>query len=339
MKSSLINIFSGTAEEIGTSIGKSIGRKEFENNINRMIEAIDKNYGINFEKLESESRLWLESIPEEYQKELEGISQGADLSIKEIAKWYFSSMSIDGACTSFIKKIDNSWWVGRNNDYLLPKAWGHINIIEVEGKIPVMLFGLEGDIFSGTGFNKEKLWLHYNWLPVWDLPEKSKKTIAPFIFIRKALESCSSVEDVKQLLKNTVRDGGMNLFVVDGKNNKSAVFECSSKNYKERKIEASYLAGANNYSAAKVPADFNFDFDNSIKRQNRVEKLLLEQKDRISIKNMIDILADSEVEQNNNLSGTVYSNIACPAENLIYFAYDGYPAASRSKWQKVEWKW
>ncbi|TDP88950.1 acyl-CoA:6-aminopenicillanic acid acyl transferase [Halanaerobium saccharolyticum] len=339
MKADIINKFIVKREDIGISIGKSIGRKQFKHNINRMIEAVDKNYGINFEKLESESMLWLESIPEEYQKELVGIAQGADLSIKQIAQWYYSSMSIDGGCTSFITKIDNSWWVGRNNDYLLPKAWGHINIIEVEGKIPVMLFGLEGDIFSGTGFNKEKLWLHYNWLPVWDLSEKSKNTLTPFIFIRKALENCSSVEDVKQLLKSTVRDGGMNLFVIDGKNNQSAVFECSSKNYKERKIECSYLAGANHYAAAEVPADFNFNFDNSIKRQNRVEKLLLEQKDSISTRNMIDILADSKVEQNNNLSGTVYSNIACPAENLIYFAYDGYPAASRSKWQKIEWDW
>src|SRR6056297_2341871 len=151
MKSVTINRFSGTAEEIGISIGKSIGDKKFQNNISKMIEAVNQFYGINFKKLKNEAMFWLESIPEEYQKEQEGISQGADFSMEKIAQWYFSSMCIDDGCTSFITKVGDLCWVGRNNDYLLPEFWGNINIIEVDNKIPVMLFGLEGDIFSGTG--------------------------------------------------------------------------------------------------------------------------------------------------------------------------------------------
>lgn len=339
MELNFINKFKGKSKDIGISIGKSIGGKRFQKNINKMIKTVHNSYGIDFEKLEKESMLWLESIPSDYQEELEGVSLGSGCSIEKIAQWYYSSMCIDGGCTSFITKIDNLWWVGRNNDYLLPKLWGHVNIIEVDGKIPVMLFGLEGDIFSGTGFNKEKLWIHYNWLPVWDIPLKSKEQIAPFIFIRRALERCKSIDDVEMLLQNKIRDGGMNLFVIDGENNEIAVFECTCKNYKKRLIEGSYIAGANHYCAIKVPDKFNFDFEDSINRQSSLEKLLLEKKDKISTENMIDILADSSVEQNNNLSGTVYSNITCPSKNLIWFAYDGFPAASKSNWKKVEWDW
>mgnify|MGYP000043472921 CR=1 FL=1 len=339
MEQSLVKNFKGKSKEIGISIGDSIGNKRFSNNINKMIEAVDKSYGINFEKLEKEAMLWLESVPNEYQKELEGISIGSGCAIEKIAQWYYSSMCTDGGCTSFFIKINDLWWVGRNNDYLLPEFWGHVSIIEVEGKIPVILFGLEGDIFTGTGFNKEKLWIHYNWLPVWDTPLKSKEVIAPFIFVRKALENCKSINDVEMMLEDTVRDSGMNLFIIDGKNNEAAVFECTCRNYKKRLIEDFYIAGANHYCALQTPKEFNFDFSNSINRQTRTEKLLLENKEKMSFEIMMDILADSKIEQNNNLSGTIYSNIACPSKDLIWFAYNGFPAASESDWKKVVWEW
>jgi hypothetical protein len=333
-----INKFKGTSREVGISIGKSIGDR-FSDNIDKMIETVDKSYGINFKKLEKESMIWLKNLLSEYQEELEGISIGAGCSIEKIAKWYYSSMSIDGGCTSFITKIDNQLWVGRNNDYLLPKFWGYINIIEVNGKIPVMLFGLEGDIFSGTGFNKERVWIHYNWLPVWNVPLKSKEVIAPFVFIRKALETCKSINDVEALLKDTTRDGGMNLFVIDGKNNEFAVFECTCKSYRKRETENSYIVGANHYCEIEVPNNLILDFEDSVNRQSRVEELLLQKRDELSVKDMIDILADSKVEQNDILSGTVYSNVACPSENILWFAHDDFPAASKGNWRKIEWSW
>jgi len=73
MKADIINKFSGNSTEIGISIGKSIGRKKFQNNISKMIDAVNQYYGIDFKKLKNEAMFWLESIPEEYQKELIGI--------------------------------------------------------------------------------------------------------------------------------------------------------------------------------------------------------------------------------------------------------------------------
>ena len=58
-----------------------------------------------------------------------------------------------------------------------------------------------------------------------------------------------------------------------------------------------------------------------------------------SVGDRFHILSDPEVEQHNGLTGTVYSNIACPEQDIIRFAYDGFPAASQSEWKEVKWSW
>ncbi|MFW6282148.1 MAG: hypothetical protein ACOC1O_05090 [bacterium] len=106
MKSGYIQKFKGKPKEVGISIGKCIGKNRFLSNINKMIEAVDESYGIDIEKMEKESILWLESIPGDYQKELKGISLGSGCPIEIIAQWYYSSMCIDGGCTSFIIRVE-----------------------------------------------------------------------------------------------------------------------------------------------------------------------------------------------------------------------------------------
>jgi hypothetical protein len=66
-------------------------------------------------------------------------------------------------------------WVARNNDTYAPGMWGYATIREVTGRIPTICFGLEGDVFTPSGVNGEKLWLHYNWLPVWDVLEAGER--------------------------------------------------------------------------------------------------------------------------------------------------------------------
>jgi hypothetical protein len=64
-------------------------------------------------------------------------------------------------------------------------------------------------IFSGTGVNKEKLWLHYNFLVPWDEPAPDKPHVPAFVLMTEALELCRTIEDVEALLNTTDRDGGM----------------------------------------------------------------------------------------------------------------------------------
>ena len=333
-----ITYFKGTREEVGFQIGQSMGDR-LEKIINNMVESMDNRFGINRAKLQKEAMTWFYSIPEDYQKELQGMSKGSGVDLKKIADWYYSDKCIKNGCTSFFIKVNNNYWAGRNNDYILPKFWDHINIIKVEDKIPVMLFGLKGDIFTGTGYNKEKLWIHYNWLPIWDKPDNAVNVLEPFIFIRKALEECENLKDVEDLINTTKRTGGMNLFVLDGKKDECTVFECTGQTYIKRLPKGDYIIGANHYNSLEVPGEYSFDFNNSNKRQKRVKELIEKDDFKKAPQDLIDILSDKGVEQNTKRSKTVYANVACPAQDLIWFAYDGFPAASQSSWEKLRWDW
>ena len=338
MEAYRLNKFKGTPREIGIAIGESIGDR-FVENVDRFISYTDDIYGLDFDKLEREAMSWFRNLPVEYQKELEGIAIGSSCSIEKLGQWYYCDRCFDGGCTSFITEIDGDFWLGRNNDYIFPEFWGYITILEVDNKIPVMLFGLEGSTFSGTGYNAEKLWIHYNWLPVWDIPPRSQDVLAPFVFLRLALESCKTIDEVEQLLRMTSRDGGMNLFVVDGKTNQAAVFEATCQHYRRRDMQNGDIAAANHYCKVKLPEGLEYDFSGSMARQTRVETLLAG-KDKITIPDsLIKILADPAVEQDSKYSGTVYSNIVCPAKDQMWYAHNGYPAASQSDWEKVNWKW
>lgn len=253
-----------------------------------------------------------------------------------IAQWIFFDKFLDGGCTSFIIVDKNgNLWVGRNNDYIAPKMWSHVNIISKRDMIPVMLFGMGGDLFSGTGYNKEKIWLHYNWLPVWDIPKKD--AYPPYVFLRMALESCKNIKDLENMLRYIPRDGGMNLFFIDGKDNTCAVYECMCNDFIKREITGKYIAGANHYNITSVvPVDYNYDFSGSYKRQKSMENIL--ENIDFSVKDLISVLSNPNIEQNNGLHGTVYSNIACPATDELYYACDGFPAAS-GKWELVNWCW
>ena len=84
-------------------------------------------------------------------------------------------------------------WVGRNNDLSVPELWGYMTVREVDGRIPTISFSMQGDVFAPTGINKEKLWLHYNWLPVWDVPGGDKPHLPGYVLLPEMLETCASL--------------------------------------------------------------------------------------------------------------------------------------------------
>jgi len=333
MSNMKVQYFEGNSYQIGYSIGCSV-KDSLRDNISKIIKTAEKVYAVDLSQIKTDASLWLEKLPEPYQIEASGLADGSGCSMDLIMQWMFFDKFLDGGCTSFIIRNNGNIWVGRNNDYIAPKMWSYVNIISKENMIPVMLFGMGGDLFSGTGYNKEKLWLHYNWLPVWDKPDR--KAYPPYVFLRLALESCRNLNELESMLKRIPRDGGMNLFAVDGKDNSCAVYECLCGSFIKRKINHNYGVGANHFNVTPVPAGFNHNFSNSHKRQKAAEDALCGMTD-FTAKDLIDILADPDIEQDNGLYGTVYSNIACPAADEIYYACDDFPAASKSRWESISW--
>ena len=329
--------FKGNSYQIGYSIGCAI-KDSFQANLSKIISIAEKVYAIDLSKVKSGASSWLEKLPEQYQIEASGLSEGSGYSLDLIAQWMFVDKFLTGGCTSFIIMNNGSAWVGRNNDYIAPKMWSHVNIISKNDVIPILLFGMEGDLFSGTGYNKEKIWLHYNWLPVWDTPRQ--EAYPPYVFLRMALESCRNLRDLESMLKYIPRDGGMNLFFIDGKDNTCAIYECTCNSYIKREVDSQYCVGANHFNITSVPADYNYNFSDSCRRQKAAEDILKSiENTGFTVKDLINVLSNPNVEQDKGLSGTVYANVACPATGELYYACNGFPAASKSQWELINWNW
>ena len=203
-----------------------------------------------------------------------------------------------------------------------------------------MTFGLQGDVFTATGVNKEKLWLHANALPISDAPAPEKPYLDFYVFIPEALETCSTISDVENLLNTVDRIGGMNLFVVDGKTNEFVVFECACSSYARRNpshgriIATNHSCLINGRISGKAPSASERRFD-------RIETLLEREFPSHLPDDLIRILADADVEQRREAENfwTVYANVACPSLGLTWFAYGGPPAASLGTWHKIDWSW
>jgi hypothetical protein len=274
---------------------------------------------------------------------MEGLAEGSGAPLQRIAEWSFVEECVVGGCSAFVCDVGGDLWVGRNNDIWVPDLWGYVTIREVEGRIPTMSFGMEGDPFTATGINREHLWLHYNWLPAGDTPTPGKAARLPFVLLTTALETCSSLDDVELMLGEVDRKGGMMLFAVDGKSDSGAVYECACSTHVKRELEGSWIAGTNHCcgSGGQEGSD-----DSALSSQCRCGRMaemldeLLEGGGAVDVPcDLIDVLADPGVEQRGEDYGTVYANVACPGKDAAWHTFGGYPAASAGEWGRIEWPW
>ena len=330
----------GTPREIGFNHGRAL-KDVFEEYIHLYVEdGLQALNLIDVEKLQGGALPWLRRLPLRFQEEIEGMSDGSGIPLERLAQWWFSECCLLKNCSAFVCEIDGKAWVGRNNDAWLPDLWGYTIIREVEGRLPTMTFGLQGDVFTAIGVNKERLWLHANALPTSDAPALEKSHLDFYVFIPEALETCRTISDVENLLNTFDRIGGMNLFVVDGKTNEFVVFECACSSYERRYpshgriIATNHSCLTNKHISGKAPSASERRFD-------RIEMLLEREFPSHLPDDLIRILADKDVEQRREAENfwTVYANIACPSLGLTWFAYGGTPAASQGIWHKIDWPW
>ncbi len=332
----------GDPYEIGLTAGRILGTR-LEEMINHYItgQPIPKD----LEKLQRGALPWLESLPERYQEELEGLAEGANVPLQRLAEFTFVEECDLPHCSGAIFPFENKLWVARNNDTYVPELWGYATIREVEGRIPTINFSMEGDVFTPTGINREKLWLHYNFLSVWDEPSPSKPHYPAYVFLTEALEVCRNIDDVERLLNEIDRDGGMLLFAVDGKTNEFALFECLCSSYYKREPTNPWIVGTNHFRCCDDPTLGEVDRLplGTLSRYTRMEKLTeslaTSQTSPDLPADLIKILADDEIERRNGPLYTAYSNVACPSTGETWYTFGGYPSASQGNWQKLDWPW
>ena len=328
--------YKGSPREVGVAAGETLSGR-LEGNIARWIDAVDAAFGVDRSRLRRDALPWFRKLPSHFREEIEGMAEGSGLPPRRLAEWCLVDSLAGGGCSGFVLLIDGMAWVARNNDYILPEVWRHVTIREIEGRIPALMFGMEGDLFSSTGVNRERLWLHYNWARAWDAPESGTDGLPPYVFLREALETCRSMGEVERLLSSTARDGGMVLFAVDGKGSDFALFDCARAAHRRREIAGDRIAGTNLYHSTAVPE--GFPDHSGCPRLRRMEEFLEEGLEGEPPDALVRLLADPLVEREEERATTVYSTVACPAVGSIWFSGGVPRSAGRGNWEPVPWPW
>lgn len=209
--------FAGTPREIGRAAGQALGPR-LEENIARYIRERPRRPGaLDLAALRGGALPWLRTLPQRFQDELEGLAEGAKLPLQRVAEWNYVENSVDDGCSGFVGRLGGHVWVARNNDMFVPGIWGFATIREVTGRIPTLCFGQEGDVFTATGINRDRLWLHHQALPIADAPRPGRPHLSGWVLLTDMLETCSTVAEVEARLDEVDRDDAMLLFAVDGK--------------------------------------------------------------------------------------------------------------------------
>ena len=334
----------GNPYEIGFAMGQALGPRLGDNITRYIHQRIPAGYDFKVQAWRRGALPWLRELPERYLDEFTGLAAGSGLPLQRIAEWAYLEVLLNNACSGAIVTVGGHAWVARNNDIFAPDMWGYVTIREVTGRIPTICFTLEGDVYTPTGINQEKLWLHYNWLPAWDLPEAGEFQLPAFVFMVEALETCRTLQDVEKLLLQVPRDGGMLLFAVDGKTDEFALYECTCTGFYKRLPVDGWIAGTNHYCALRNGYE---DKDtaplSSPSRYRRLETLAGAFNPNAQldspVRRLIEMLADDEIESRSGEVQTAYSNVACPATGEMWYTFGGYPSASQGDWQRLEWPW
>jgi hypothetical protein len=331
--------YAGTPREIGLAAGRALG-PQLATSIAQYLQERPQHPGaLDVDALHRGALPWLRTLPARFQEELKGLAEGADLPLQRVAEWSYIEYCVDDGCSGFVGRLDGRAWVARNNDTYVPGLWGYATIRDVTGRISSLGLSLEGDVFSPSGVNRERLWLHHQSLSTPDLPRPGRPHLPGWVLLTDMLETCSTIDDVEARLGEVDRDEGMILFAVEGKRDEFAIFECTCSSHVRRAESGPWLVATNHvHAAAPEPGD-----ESSRSRHARLEAMAAELYGReLPARlpgDLIAILADDGVERRRPTFATGYSAVACPGSGELWFTLGGYPAASRGAWERVPWPW
>ena len=334
-----VHRYRGSPREVGCAAGRALGPR-LEANIERYLrERPQSPEALDMVELRRGALPWLRSLPERFREELEGLAEGAGVPLQRVAEWNYVELCVRDSCGAFVGRIDGHAWVARNNDFFVPGAWGGATVREIDGRIPTLSLGQEGDVFVATGLNRDRLWLHHQALDASDAPRPGRPHASSWIVLTDMLEPCSTIGEVEARLEEVDRDEGMLLFAVDGESDEIAIFECARSHHARRPATGSWLVGTNHACVLDEPAPEG----SSRSRHERMAAMATELYERTDPprlpQDLIAILADDDVERRGERVWTVYSAVACPATGTTWFTFGDCPAASGDGWAPIPWPW
>ncbi len=336
--------FEGSPADVGYAHG-TVLRASLRKNLQAYNESMRRAGVLDVRKVRREWASWFDTVASHYRQELEGIARGAEIPLDDMVQWLYGSAYAVQGCTSVIASIDGRTWIAHNNDWydFGSHRWTAAIVRHIDGKIPHLTFGLQGDVCVVVGINQERLWLHMNGFFARD-ERRGHVPLVPYVlFIREALENCQTIEQVEDLIRACDRDAGMAIYVVDGKTEDAALFECGRSKYVRRDasgdgvvVSCSRDRSVREMADGAVAPNARIFGSNTRERVARLETLLTESAMSDLPADLIRVLADPVVEDE---TGTVYSNVACPGQGLVWFGRGSLPAASTGTWHRIEWPW
>lgn len=325
----------GSPYQVGRALGVHL-KDRLARDIEHYITSGPVKFGnLDLSKLHKGAMDWFERLPKRFRSEMEGLAEGSGVTLQTIAEWGYADVGGRTGCSSFILRSQGETWVGRNNDLWVPDLWGYAIQRRISGRLGTLTFGMRGEIFAATGLNEAGLWLHYNWLPVFDLP--IDKTWAPYVLLTEILETCTTIDQVESKLKTTKRNGGMLIFASEGQSDACAMLECACQTLDRTDCDSGSLAGTNHYQNLPTPQPPSVYAPASVARLETMSNRLAKLPDSPEPEDLIGILADPGVEQHQEDYGTVYANLCSTTSRQLWFTFGGFPAASRGNWQKIPW--
>jgi hypothetical protein len=340
----IFHIRGRNAYDLGVNLGRLIGPRLTESIQQHFAARLPEKPKLSGDRSFQEAAMkFMNRLPDRFRDELQGLSMGARVPLERLAEWIYLEPYLESGCTGAVCLFDGRAWVARNNDFFAPHLWGYATIRELSNRIPTITFSLLGDVFTPTGINRDRLWLHYNYLDTWDQPTPGRQCLPPYAFMVEALETCSALQDLEKLLNQVDRNGGMLLFAVDGKTNDFALYECTCRSHLKLEPSESWLVGANHFTEWKDPQQDPNEISGSVARQKRMQELVqdlynLQETPSLPV-SLIQALADDGIERRDGNPVTVYANVACPSTGEIWYTFGGYPAASNGNWAKLTWPW
>jgi hypothetical protein len=204
-----------------------------------------------------------------------------------------------------------------------------------------LIFGLEGDVCGVAGVNEDRLWIQLNGFPARDAPRTHVPCMPSPFLAREALETCRSLDELERLLRGCDRTDGMAFYAVDGKT-AGALFECTCATVVRRNPTAGsiVMSCTRDLDLRTIPSRSGPTAilgTNLRRRMDRLTELCAHAEPRAMPTDLIRALADDQIEDAGNDSGTLYSNLACPSLGLMWFAAGQVPAPSRCEWRSIAW--
>ncbi len=171
-------------------------------------------------------------IPERYKREMEGIADGAGVSLKEIRRLHVVSVVTERACSVFAvfgpATEDGKTYLGRNFDWIMDAGMQNesaLILYEPEGHKAFASAGYLGLVGVLSGMNLEKI-------AIGQIGAISKDSdwsgIPMMLLLRRVLEESGSLEEAVNIVKNADRTVGYNYVFADGKTGEGVALETSA---------------------------------------------------------------------------------------------------------------